>query len=67
MLLRAMSADPIAPEENVHELRAALAEHYQRSEYMLCESMGALVRENLESIRLNVASGGPPSPTLDMF
>jgi hypothetical protein len=67
MLLRAMSADPIAPEENVHELRAALAEHYQRSEYMRCESMGALVRENLESIRLNVAIGGPPSPTLDMF
>jgi hypothetical protein len=34
---------------------------------MRCESMGELVRENLESIRLNVASGGPPSPTLDMF
>jgi hypothetical protein len=28
-----------------------LADHYQRSEYERCESMGALVRENLESIR----------------
>jgi hypothetical protein len=67
MLLRAMSTDALAPQENVHELRAALAEHYRRTEYMRCESMGELVRENLESIRLNVASGGPPSPTLDMF
>ena len=34
------------------ELRAGLAEHYQRNDYLRCESMGALVRENLESIRL---------------
>ena len=67
MLLRAMAADPIAPDENVRELRAALAEHYRRPEYMQCESMADLVRENLQSIRLNVASGAPPSPTLDMF
>lgn len=67
MLLRAMSTDPIASTENVHELRAALAEHYGRSEYMRCSSMGDLVRENLESIRLNVASGMPPSATLGML
>jgi hypothetical protein len=51
LLLYEMSRDPIAPIENVHELRAALAEHYQRNDYQSCESMGALVRENLESIR----------------
>ncbi len=67
MLLRAMSSDPIAPVENVHELRAALADHYQRAEYLRCESMGDLVRENLESIRLNVARSTPLSPAMDMF
>jgi hypothetical protein len=50
-LLAEMVADPIAPREKVHELRASLALHYQRPEYLRCESMGALVRENLESIR----------------
>ena len=56
MLLRAMSGDTLAPEENVRELRESLAEHYQRSAYLACRSMGDLVRENLESIRLNVAA-----------
>ena len=51
LLLHEMSRDPLAPLENVYELRAGLADHYQRSEYERCESMGALVRENLESIR----------------
>ncbi len=58
MLLRAMSADTLAPRENVIELREALADHYARAEYLRCESMGDLIRENLESIRLNVAA--PP-------
>ncbi|HTO04722.1 MAG TPA: hypothetical protein VL069_13515 [Opitutus sp.] len=61
-LLDQMAADPIAPIEKVHELRAELAEHYQRREYLQCESMGALVRENLESIRLQI--GRPPRPEL---
>lgn len=63
MLLRTMSADPLAPRENVLELREALAEHYGRGEYLRCDSMGDLIRENLESIRLSVASpiGGLPS------
>ncbi|MDB6094954.1 MAG: hypothetical protein JWM32_2516 [Verrucomicrobia bacterium] len=51
VLLEAMAKDPIAPLEKVHELRASLADHYQRDEYRRCESMGELVRENLESIR----------------
>lgn len=61
-LLRAMSADTLAPVEHVHELRASLAEHYGRIEYMNCESMGDLVRQNLESIRLNVAALLPGKP-----
>jgi len=54
LLLAAMERDPISPPEKVHALRESLAEHYGRPEYRLCESMGALVRENLESIRLRV-------------
>ena len=61
-LLDQMSADPIAPIEKVQELRVGLAEHYERSEYLRCESMGALVRENLESIRQQI--GRPPRPEL---
>lgn len=61
-LLDQMSADPIAPIEKVHELRLGLAEHYARNEYLRCESMGALVRENLESIRLQI--GRPARPEL---
>jgi hypothetical protein len=53
-LLDAMESDPISPPEKVHSLREALAEVYHRSEYLSCETMGALVRENLESIRLLV-------------
>jgi hypothetical protein len=56
MLLSAMSNDTLAPMENVIELRQSLAEHYGRPEYLRCDSMGALIRENLESIRLNLAS-----------
>jgi hypothetical protein len=56
ILLDAMSHHTLAPQDNVIELRDSLAEHYGRPEYLRCESMGDLVRENLESIRLNVAS-----------
>jgi len=55
VLLNEMAADPIAPPEKVHGLRAELAEHFQRHEYLQCESMGALVRENLESLRDELA------------
>lgn len=59
LLLHAMSADPLAPPAHVRELRESLAEHYGRREYLACESMGALVRENLESIRRLVAASYP--------
>jgi hypothetical protein len=54
LLLGEMERDPISPLEKVHLLRDSLAEHYGRNEYLHCESMGALVRENLESIRRHV-------------
>ncbi|HEY0947392.1 MAG TPA: hypothetical protein VGD81_19065 [Opitutaceae bacterium] len=66
MLLQAMSGDALAPAEHVRELREALAEHYRRTAYLRCQSMGDLVRENLESIRLNLASVAPASPTMDI-
>jgi hypothetical protein len=50
-LLDVMSADPIAPEEKVHQLRSELAEHYGNDAFNRCESMGALVRESLDTIR----------------
>jgi hypothetical protein len=59
MLLAGMSADTISTWENIQELRSTLAEHYGRDAYMRCESMGALVRENLESIRINVEKHVP--------
>jgi hypothetical protein len=61
-LLAAMSADTISTLENIHELRATLAEHYGRDAYLRCESMGELLRENLESIRINVAAFLPGKP-----
>lgn len=64
LLLHAMSGDPLAPLENVHELRVSLADHYKRREYLACESMGALVRENLESIRLAVAGSVPSAGSI---
>jgi hypothetical protein len=57
-----MARDPIAPLENVHSLRAGLADHYHRNDYLRCESMGALIRENLESIRRDI--GRPVVPEL---
>lgn len=54
LLLYEMARHEISTPEKVAALRAALAEHYGRSEYERCESMGAIVRENLESIRLRL-------------
>lgn len=62
LLLHHMARDPIAPIENVHSLRAGLADHYHRADYLRCESMGALIRENLESIRRDI--GRPVVPEL---
>lgn len=58
MLLAAMSEDAIAPQENVYSLREALAEHYQRSEFLRCESMGELVRQSLAAIQVRMTGKG---------
>ena len=60
LLLDAMAFDPIAPPEHVVTLREGLAEHFHSTNYLSCESMGALVRENLESLRR--AIGQDPGP-----
>ena len=60
ILLYTMARDPIAPAEKVRELREALAEHYGRSEYLKCESMGAMIQENLESVRLSLGRSAIP-------
>ncbi len=50
-LLDSMSQDRIAPIENVHHLRAELADHYKSDTFLACESMGALVRQSLDLMR----------------
>jgi hypothetical protein len=71
LLLTVMEHDSIAPAENVHSLRQGLAEHFKSDRYLRCETMGALVRENLEMLRTNIHQGLgalsadlvlPPSP-----
>jgi hypothetical protein len=52
LLLDAMHEDVIAPESNVITLREGLAEHFGADSYLKCESMAALVRENLRQIRI---------------
>ena len=52
-----MERDPIAPPENVRTLREGLAEHFKSDRYLRCETMGALVRENLEMLRPNIHQG----------
>ena len=57
LLLTAMETDPIAPPENVLLLREGLAAHYRNDRYLACESMGALVRVNLATLRHNIQHG----------
>lgn len=60
-LLEMMAHDPLAPEEKIATLRASLAEHYQRTEYLQCATMGALVRENLVTLRHVVTEHADPA------
>jgi hypothetical protein len=62
LLLHDMSGNHIAPREKIHALREELAAHYGRTDYLRCESMGALIRQNLESIRRE--TGRPIVPEL---
>ncbi|MFA5265320.1 MAG: hypothetical protein WC378_15965, partial [Opitutaceae bacterium] len=54
LLLSCMSEDDLAPEAHLIQLRESLAEHYKRREYLSCKSMGELIVQNLETMRLNV-------------
>ncbi len=63
LLLFQMARDPLSTEQKINDLRTALAAHYGREDYLDCTSMGALVRENIESIRLQI--GRPPLPGLE--
>jgi hypothetical protein len=62
LLLKVMADDPVSTANRIHALREGLAEHYHRRDYLRCESMGALIRENLESIRRDI--GRPLVPGL---
>ncbi|SDR94321.1 hypothetical protein [Opitutus sp. GAS368] len=57
VLLTAMARDTIAPPENVVLLREGLAAHFKNDRYLQCESMGALVRANLDTLRHNIHQG----------
>ncbi len=59
-LLQVMVRDRIAPDEKVRELREGLAEHFRSDSYLRCETMGELVRENLDYLRRNI--GRPVAP-----
>jgi len=67
LLLQEMARDPIAPPGKVHQLRESLAEHYQRADYLRCESMGELIRENLESVRREVGRPRVTTSLLDQL
>ena len=62
LLLHDMARDPIAPPEKIAQLREELAAHFDRPDYLRCDSMGALIRQNLESIRRE--TGRPIVPEL---
>ena len=60
LLLDAMARDTLAPMENIVLLRQGLAEHFKSDRHLQCETMGALVRENLASLRRNLGHGTAP-------
>jgi hypothetical protein len=57
ILLDAMHVDVIAPPENVVRLRQELAQHFGADVFLKCESVAALVRENMHQIRMEEAHG----------
>jgi len=54
VLLDAMAVDPIAPDENVRQLREGLADHYGSKDFLTCTTMGQLVRESLTAVRARI-------------
>ena len=57
ILLDAMAVDEIAPDANVIALRQDLAAHFDADAFLKCESMAALIRENLRQIQMEDVRG----------
>jgi len=49
-LLECMEKDKLAPPGNVVNLARELADHYGKRSFLKCETMGALVRESLQTV-----------------
>jgi len=49
-LLQAMKKDEIAPPDNVHELKQELAQLYEDSTFLKCNSMGEIVETSLDFV-----------------
>jgi len=49
-LMNVMSKDEIAPAENVEQLKAELAKHYEDNRFLNCKTMGELVWLSLELV-----------------
>lgn len=50
LLMDDMVTADLAPEKNVHHLRAELADHYKDARFESCSTMGELVRASLEAL-----------------
>ncbi len=50
-LLHAMQQQPLAPIEKIAQLREGLAEHYEDSRFLACQTMGAIVQHSLDLLR----------------
>ena len=57
VLLDAMAVDEIAPGENIVMLRQELGEHFDADAFLKCDSMAALIRENLRQTRMEDVRG----------
>lgn len=66
-LLQVMARDRIAPDEKVQQLRDGLAEHFHSERYLRCQTMGELVRENLEALRRNIGKPVVPAISEEAF
>ena len=65
-LLGAMASQELAPPGNVLLLRASLAQHHGEPGFLACETMGDLIRENLETTRRHLKRS-PQSPSDPAF
>jgi hypothetical protein len=71
LLLTHMVAQDLAPDSNVAQLRAELADHYKDRRFEGCATMGEIVRTSLESLAGRLGRPDPlksqPPATPDLF